>query len=81
MKKSFAGAPASVPLTGSAGAELLFRSGDGVLLAEGFGDDAVVELPAHGAWYGDVVVGRLRDACTMRMRAANDSLSAASSPP
>ncbi|PCC68274.1 hypothetical protein SAMN02745121_05158 [Nannocystis exedens] len=39
------------------------------------------ELPAHGAWYGDVVVGRLRDACTMRMQAANDSLSAASSPP
>lgn len=42
------------------------------------------ELPTHGAWYGDVVVGRLRDACATRMQAAaNDaaSLSSASSPP
>jgi hypothetical protein len=39
------------------------------------------ELPAHGAWYGDVIVGRLRDACQSRLRAANDSLTAASSLP
>lgn len=38
------------------------------------------ELPAHGAWYGDVVVGRLRDACAMRMQAAAGGLSSASPP-
>ncbi|HEY8377224.1 MAG TPA: hypothetical protein VIK91_12075 [Nannocystis sp.] len=36
------------------------------------------EDPAHGAWYGDVVVGRIRDACEARIRAEQASLSAAS---
>lgn len=39
------------------------------------------ELPTHGAWYGDVVVGRLRDACEERLRAEQEPLTAASCRP
>src|SRR5690606_5052546 len=38
------------------------------------------EHPSHGAWYGDVIVGRLRDACETRLQESDPGLTSTPSP-